>query len=139
MQISNNRKNKFGSDKTKKVWNKTGGHCSYCGRKMKPPISGDGTIKVPSEYLDSMFTFDHLIPKSKGGKISDINNIIGACRKCNNLRGNESLDFLRMKMIFIKNKWPKFNNIQFDFLLEKGIKLHELDKYEFYFEKKGLK
>ena len=138
MQLSNNRKAKFGPEKTKRVWQKTNGHCWYCGVQVKPPVPGDGVVKVPADYLDKMFTMEHRKPRCLGGK-NHIDNLVPCCRKCNNLKGNFSEEYLRMKMIFTKNKWPKFNNLQFDFLLKKGINLHELDKFEFYFEKKKLK
>lgn len=32
-------------------------------------------------------TFDHLIPKSKGGS-KGLNNLVPACQPCNTLRGN---------------------------------------------------
>ncbi len=46
--------------------------CQYCGKKFK------------SEEL----TYDHLIPKSKGGK-TEWTNILMACEGCNGKKGNK--------------------------------------------------
>ncbi len=106
---------------------------------VKPPISGDGnTVKVPEEYLAKLFTVEHRKPKCLGGT-NDLSNLVPSCRVCNNRKGNFSESYLRMKLLFERNKWPKFNNIQFDFLTKKGVNLDQFDKYEFYFERKGLK
>ena len=45
--------------------------CQYCGAKKD-------------------LTFDHLLPKSKGG-ITDWENVITACSKCNTSKGNKTL------------------------------------------------
>lgn len=43
------------------------GICYYCGNKFSP----------------SVLTMDHLIPLSRGG-VSEKNNIVAACKDCNN-------------------------------------------------------
>jgi 5-methylcytosine-specific restriction endonuclease McrA len=47
-------------------------HCQYCG----------------SKYRTNDLTFDHVIPKSRGGRTS-WTNIVTACRDCNILKGNK--------------------------------------------------
>ena len=47
-------------------------HCQYCGSKEKT----------------SELTFDHVIPKSRGGRTS-WTNIVTACRTCNTEKGNK--------------------------------------------------
>lgn len=47
------------------------GECYYCGSKFKP----------------SELTMDHKIPVSRGGK-SDRNNLVPACKHCNNRKKN---------------------------------------------------
>ena len=47
--------------------------CQYC--------------KQMNSYKD--LTLDHVIPKSKGGK-TEWTNIVSACRKCNNQKGNHT-------------------------------------------------
>ena len=50
--------------------------CQYCGKKF------------PSSEL----TYDHLIPKSKGGK-TEWTNIVMACEKCNGKKANKMPEF----------------------------------------------
>src|SRR5580765_5993985 len=53
------------------VWDKTGGHCHYCGCELHPFWS---------------FTIDHVIPKSRGGT-NAIENLVAACPVCNIEKG----------------------------------------------------
>ncbi len=54
-------------------------HCQYCGSKEKT----------------SELTFDHVIPKSRGGKTS-WTNIVTACRPCNTTKGHKMPGECRM-------------------------------------------
>jgi 5-methylcytosine-specific restriction endonuclease McrA len=47
--------------------------CQYCGKK----------------FSSSELTLDHVIPKSRGGE-KRWNNIVAACRKCNQAKGNKT-------------------------------------------------
>lgn len=68
--------------------------CAYCGRS------------------DLMLTVDHIIPKARGG-CDSWENLITACTKCNNLKGDRTPEEANMKLltrpykpshvIFIKN------------------------------------
>ena len=55
--------------------------CQYCSKSFKV------------EEL----TFDHVIPKSKGGKTT-WDNVVTSCRICNTLKGNKSLKKIRVKL-----------------------------------------
>lgn len=50
-------------------------HCHYCRRPM----------------LYGMSTVDHVIPKIKGGTNSK-NNLVLACKRCNNMKGGKSAE-----------------------------------------------
>lgn len=52
------------------------GQCQYCG------------VKVPKRGPDG-FTRDHVIPRSRGGKTT-WENIVVACHKCNQKKGNRT-------------------------------------------------
>lgn len=59
--------------------------CVYCGQT-------DLIIKYhedPEIPQHRRFTVDHLIPVSRGGSMTDINNFIVACEKCNLEKGNK--------------------------------------------------
>lgn len=49
------------------VYEKTDGHCWYCGAEL-PPFSN--------------WEIDHQMPRSKGG-VNDLWNLVAACRQCN--------------------------------------------------------
>jgi len=72
------------------IFRRDGGKCQYCG-----------TTKD--------LTLDHVIPKSKGGK-STWTNLVTACKKCNSLKGDYSLEKIGMKL---SQKPTKPNYISF--------------------------
>jgi uncharacterized protein (TIGR02646 family) len=51
-----------------------GHRCAYCGVTF-----GDG---------ETLFTIDHVVPQSRGGR-AIWTNLVGACFRCNNARGDE--------------------------------------------------
>ncbi len=55
--------------------------CQYCSKSFKV------------EEL----TFDHVLPRSKGGK-TIWENVVTSCRKCNTLKGNRSLKKIGLKL-----------------------------------------
>lgn len=134
--ISKNRTKRFGSNRTQQVWDKTKGKCWYCGIDLLPPTSDES---APLEYVDQVFTMDHLTPLSKGGKKNDLGNLVPCCRRDNNLKANYDIEYLRMRLLFIQEDWPKFNPAQFDFLASRGIILSRIHPFQFYFEREKLK
>ena len=65
------------------VLNKTAGHCAYCGC----------TLNVNN------MTRDHVVAKSRGGT-SELDNLLPACRACNLLKGDDSLDSFRLRFFW---------------------------------------
>jgi 5-methylcytosine-specific restriction endonuclease McrA len=61
-----------------KVWEKTGGFCTYCHCKLLPFGSSD---------LNS-FTVDHIVAIRDGGT-NDIDNLVPACKTCNARKGSK--------------------------------------------------
>lgn len=59
-----------------KLWLMQGGRCRWCGEIMR--LRGPGPDVV---------TCDHIMPRSKGGG-DELSNLAGACRRCNNERGD---------------------------------------------------
>jgi CRISPR/Cas system Type II protein with McrA/HNH and RuvC-like nuclease domain len=135
LKVSAMRQAKFGYQTTLHVWKRSKGRCWYCGIKMVQP---KGDPKTPLEYVDRMFTLDHMLPQSRGGT-DDVSNLVGCCRRCNNLKGQGTLDFLRVRMLSKKAKWPNFTHDQYEFLMSRGINIARFEKYKFHFEIAGLK
>lgn len=71
--VSFNRRNVYLRDK---------GRCQYCGES------------VPSNAFD----FEHIVPKSKGGRTS-WENIVVACIPCNQKKGNRTPEEAHMKLL----------------------------------------
>jgi 5-methylcytosine-specific restriction endonuclease McrA len=59
--------------------------CYYC----EVPLTKFGPDNAPT-----MITWDHIIPKAKGGA-SDYSNLVAACLKCNKEKGTLSEDEFR--------------------------------------------
>jgi 5-methylcytosine-specific restriction endonuclease McrA len=64
------------------IYNRDGGICMYCGQSV----------------TRNKFTFDHVIPKSRGGKTS-WTNIVCCCLKCNSRKNNRTPIEAGMKLI----------------------------------------
>jgi 5-methylcytosine-specific restriction endonuclease McrA len=58
-------------------------HCVYCGSKFAP----------------SDLTFDHVIPRSKGG-VTSWENVVAACSRCNVAKANLTPDRARMPLLW---------------------------------------
>jgi len=58
------------------------GRCMYCWKKVSL----------------SNFTFDHVIPRCKGG-ISEWTNVVVSCMRCNSRKGGKTPDKVGMKLI----------------------------------------
>jgi len=70
------------------VFDKTHGHCHFCGDEL-----------VFERYHDGEWELDHVIQRKKGGA-SDPDNYLPACKKCNHLRWHRKGEDLR-EVIFL--------------------------------------
>jgi len=68
----------------KKVLDKTGGYCAYCGKRI----------------FDYSFHIDHIIPVCQGGS-NELENLIPACIRCNLRKGMYDPDEFK---VFLKNQ-----------------------------------
>ena len=64
----------------KNIIKRDGGRCQYCGRK--------------TEHM----TVDHVIPKTQGG-LDVWENLVAACRECNNKKGQRTPEQANMKLL----------------------------------------
>jgi 5-methylcytosine-specific restriction endonuclease McrA len=67
----------------RKVFEKTGGNCFYCGKKL------DYDISEVEELSRSGFHVDHVIPLSRGGTY-EIDNLVPSCFRCNKEKGDKT-------------------------------------------------
>jgi 5-methylcytosine-specific restriction endonuclease McrA len=63
------------------VYARDKGHCQYCGANLRL----------------SEATFDHVVPRSRGGATS-WENVVIACRPCNQRKGNKTPKEARMRL-----------------------------------------
>ena len=64
------------------VLQRDGFRCQYCGQD-----------KLPGEL-----TYDHVVPRSRGGK-TNWENIVAACKPCNTKKANRTPDEARMRLM----------------------------------------
>lgn len=83
--------------------------CQYCGQHS------------------SELTIDHVIPRRFGGK-STWENLVTACKQCNNKKGDKTLQQANMKLIKLPKKIKYLPNFSFS-RHYKGIERKEWEKY----------
>lgn len=93
-----------------RIASRDGLRCHYCGRVLT-------LNRTQGRRFKNFATFDHVIPRSKGGSVHDINNIVLACKPCNNMRGD--MDYGE----FIKKFSQMMNTINPNKRLPKGDKI----------------
>lgn len=68
------------------VWKRDNYICRYCGIDMNGHMI-DGKQRLPF----SQITVDHIIPRCAGGSDEE-ENLVTSCFKCNNKKGNTTVD-----------------------------------------------
>lgn len=68
------------------VLERDGYQCRYCGRAV--------SVDVPQDH-PARLTFDHVIPRSQGGK-GNAANLVISCRRCNDAKKDTSYDDFMM-------------------------------------------
>lgn len=85
----------FTNKKLKAIFEKTEGHCHFCGDSLVLEKYGVKDIND----LDGAWEADHVIQKGKGGG-KDVENCLPSCVRCNRLRWHRKGDNLR-ELIFL--------------------------------------
>ncbi len=115
--------------KRQAVWEKTAGHCWYCG----------GDLVAQLDCTGDQFCIDHLVPWSEGGT-QKIGNLVPACRRCNASKRNRSLEAYRCAVA--RRGLPIFTPEHTAYLQGLGIALPAdfpcYPTITFWFEEKGL-
>jgi len=74
------------------VWEKTGGHCHFCGDPVDFRRRG-----YRPERIDGSWEVDHVVQRAKGGAVK-IENCLPACTRCNRLRWHRRGAVLRQML-----------------------------------------
>lgn len=80
-------------DKLKQVFDKTKGHCHFCG----DPIIFEKYGVKDRDDIKGAWEADHIIQKGKGGS-KDLSNCLPACVDCNRLRWHYKGNSLRYRI-----------------------------------------
>jgi 5-methylcytosine-specific restriction endonuclease McrA len=116
------------------VWEKTQGRCWYCGNELRRTWDF-----VSDPYCTDHFVIDHVVPTSAGGT-SELVNLVPACRQCNTLKGQRSLEEFRARQA--RHGLPVFTPAHLDYLRQLGIALPAdfpcYPTVTFWFEAQGL-
>lgn len=112
-----------------RIWNKTNGHCWYCGREL---VLEEGT---GDRQCINTFTVDHLIPLSRSGR-DEISNKVPACFRCNKRKANRTLDEYRHNLEMMEFK--EMYGVEFttdQMIVLKELHLNPLEPRVFYGDK----
>lgn len=108
----------------KKVYDKYGGRCSYCGNEIKSI---------------SDMQVDHIVPKRgwytgmTDNQINHVDNYNPSCRRCNHYKRANSLELFREYLVTIQNRLR--NDYLFKVAEDYGVVKVEPFDGVFYFEK----
>jgi 5-methylcytosine-specific restriction endonuclease McrA len=111
------KRRKLTKDERKKIYDKCGGHCAYCGCVLA--------------YKDMQV--DHVVPLSRGGSDTMI-NMLPSCRSCNYTKDSLTLEGFRE----IISKWPDVlmrDSVTYRNAVRYGLVAPGPHKIVFYFEK----
>jgi len=107
----------FNNHKRQRIFNKTHGHCGYCGCKITP----------------DNFQVDHITPLAKGGSNYEF-NLIASCSLCNKYKGALSVVEFK-KRILEQVEVIRKSNGKFRLLEHMGIVWVREDGISFFFER----
>lgn len=106
----------FSKKERERVYNKTNGHCAYCGESI--------------DYKDMQI--DHINPVHLGGGNEDT-NLLPACRSCNHYKHTLGLEEFRAYIQSITVRLAR-DNVTFKNAVRLGRVVINLGPVTFYFE-----
>jgi len=101
----------------KRVYEKTGGRCAYCGYRIQI-----GAMQV-----------DHVKPLAHGGKDTE-SNMFPACRSCNHRKGASSVESFRAQVECFISVLER-DSVTYKNAVRFGLVKPRPQKIKFYFEK----
>lgn len=119
----------------KKVYDKFGGKCAYCGCEL------NGKFQVDHVIPQSLFTFfignKHKVPTFLShltlGQVNHIDNLFPACCSCNNYKDAYDIERFRAEIGLFRERLNKLST-HYKFSIRYGL-IQEIEKpIVFYFE-----
>lgn len=105
-----------------KIYNKTSGHCAYCGCEI--PFKG--------------FNADHVKCFAWNGAEADtVDNMLPSCRSCNNYKHTMMLETFRTELSKIPDRLQRDINT-YGIAKRYGMVIEHREPIKFYYEKIGL-
>lgn len=117
---------KWSKSKLQAVWNKTGGHCWYCGKELVLGGTDGADIK-------DVFVPDHMLPRCQGGS-NDIENLTPSCWSCNSRKNGLDVEQYRMHLAIKAAGIPYFTPAQVIWLRDSGFSFPSVDLLAFWGE-----
>ena len=105
----------------RRVYEKYGGHCAYCGCEL--------------EYEDMQV--DHIIPVYLNDSKNEIDNLMPACRMCNFYKSTFTIERFREQLQSLPERLDR--NFTYRLAKKYGIVVESNEVVEFYFEKREMK
>ena len=113
----------------KKVWNKTGGRCYYCGCKLV--WGGKNNNK-------RTFCVEHIRQNNRRDEsTSHIDNLVPSCKSCNSTKSNNDLETFRERLAYRSSDWIQMHPFDLMVMRQQGYAMPSCERYTFYFEKIG--
>ena len=123
------RRKKLTQAEREAVYAKTNGHCAYCGAEITlKQMQADHVI--PMEFFDAY--------KAVGKDIDNIENMLPACRSCNNYKSSLTLEKLRQAI----ERWPTIlarDSVTYRNAVRFRLVVPNPHPVVFYFEQIGVK
>lgn len=123
------KRKRLNKHQRQEIYKKFGGHCAYCGKEIDiSEMQADHMI--PMEFYESY--------KAIGRDIDDIENLVPACRSCNNYKSSLTLEKFRSAIekfpaVLMRDSVTYRNAVRF------GMVEPHPHKVDFYFERAALK
>lgn len=104
------------NDRRQAVWDKTAGHCWYCGHLLcdddelksfwSQHAGPDGIESKAARFLNSIeMQIDHAEARARGGTDA-ISNLHPACFSCNSEKGAKSVEEYRIALMLNRSRAP---------------------------------
>lgn len=109
------------SIKNRQVWEKTDGRCWYCGTALLKP----DPKRHSAEQRRAWYTIDHATPRSRGGSLEDISNLLPCCNYCNGEKCDMTLEEYREYLTVRQHNIPYYSKTQLEYLTQIGVNILE--------------